>query len=213
MTKWQSQLGSGPKSTGTQCLAITGIWRSPAKKETAYRFVARTCRALVVCLVSANPGVRKCRGAGCSPLPTRLSYLSAFRSVEGELFPTAKGKFYAELTQVSMNKLWVHSRSRRSAASLHRCGQAASNRDRLSYAGLNQPAMQHCGMAVLPGDIIINDTDLMYRRTEANCDWGSMSLPQDDLDAACQAVTGSRLCGVVPETSRQASSRPDVAAA
>ena len=37
-----------------------------------------------------------------------FSYQSAFRSVEVELFPTAKGEFRAELTQVSMNKLWVH---------------------------------------------------------------------------------------------------------
>lgn len=37
-----------------------------------------------------------------------FSYQSAFRSVEVELFPTAKGKFCAELTQVCMNTLWVH---------------------------------------------------------------------------------------------------------
>jgi hypothetical protein len=36
-----------------------------------------------------------------------FSYQSAFRSVEVELFPTAKGKFCAELTQVCMNTLWV----------------------------------------------------------------------------------------------------------
>src|SRR5436853_607665 len=34
-----------------------------------------------------------------------FSYQSAFRSVDVELFPTVKGKFSAELTQVSMNKL------------------------------------------------------------------------------------------------------------
>jgi hypothetical protein len=38
-----------------------------------------------------------------------FAYQSAFRSVEVELFPTAKGNFYAELTQVNMSKLWIHS--------------------------------------------------------------------------------------------------------
>ena len=37
-----------------------------------------------------------------------FAYQSAFRSVDAELFPTAKGKFRAELTQVSLSKLWVH---------------------------------------------------------------------------------------------------------
>src|SRR6266436_8656839 len=37
-----------------------------------------------------------------------FAYQSAFRSVDVELFPTAKGKFCAELTQVSMNRLWIH---------------------------------------------------------------------------------------------------------
>jgi AraC-like DNA-binding protein len=59
----------------------------------------------------------------------------------------------------------------------------------------NQQPMMHCGMAVSPGDIIMNDTDMMHRRSEANCDWGSMSLPKDDLDATCQAVTGREYAG------------------
>jgi AraC-like DNA-binding protein len=123
-----------------------------------------------------------------------FAYQSAFRSVEVELFPTAKGKFCAELTQVSMNKLWMHG----AHEDLPRVYIGAVKPDRAAIGFLtraNQPAMQHCGMEVLPGDIIINDTDLMYRRTEANCDWGSMSLPRDDLDATCQAITGHEYAG------------------
>src|SRR5882762_11160156 len=118
-----------------------------------------------------------------------FSYQSAFRSVEVELFPIVKGKFSAELTQVSMNKLWVHV----AHEDLPRVYIGAVKPHRAAIGFLtrpDQPAMQHCGMAVLPGDIVINETDLMYRRTGANCDWGSMSLPRDDLDATCQAVTG-----------------------
>jgi AraC-like DNA-binding protein len=124
-----------------------------------------------------------------------FSYQSAFRSVEVELFPTVKGKFSAELTQVSMNKLWVHV----AHEDLPRIyiGAVKPHRAAIGFlTGTNQPAMQHCGMEVLPGDIIINDTDLMYRRTEANCDWGSMSLSRDDLDAAYNAVTGREFAGL-----------------
>jgi AraC-like DNA-binding protein len=36
----------------------------------------------------------------------------------------------------------------------------------------------------------------MYRRTEANCDWGSMSLAREDLDAVYSAVTGQEFAGL-----------------
>jgi AraC-like DNA-binding protein len=118
-----------------------------------------------------------------------FAYQSAFRSVEVELFPTAKGSFYAELTQVSLGKLWMHS----AHEDLPRIYVGAVKPHRAAIGFLtrpNQPPMLHRGMTVSPGDIIINDTDMMHRRTEANCDWGSMSLPKDDLEATCQAVTG-----------------------
>jgi AraC-like DNA-binding protein len=124
-----------------------------------------------------------------------FSYQSAFRSVEVELFPTAKGRFSAELTQVSMNKLWVHV----AHEDLPRICIGAVKPHRAAIGFLtrtNQPAMQHCGMEVLPGDIVVNDTDLMCRRTEANCDWGSMSLSLDDLDTAYNAVTGREFAGL-----------------
>jgi AraC-like DNA-binding protein len=123
-----------------------------------------------------------------------FAYQSAFRTEEGDLFPTATGKFYAELTQVSMSKLWVHS----AHEDLPRIyvGVVKPYRTVIDFLTRpNQSPMMHSGMAVSPGDIIINDTDMMHRRTEANCDWGSMSLPKDDLDATCQAVTGHEYAG------------------
>jgi AraC-like DNA-binding protein len=123
-----------------------------------------------------------------------FAYQSAFRSVEVELFPSAKGKFYAELTQVSMSRLWMHG----AHEDLPRIYVGAVKPHRAAIGFLtkpNQPPMLHCGMAVSPGDIIINDTDMMHRRTAANCDWGSMSLPKNDLDATFQAITGHEYAG------------------
>jgi AraC-like DNA-binding protein len=146
-------------------------------------------------LLSANPEGSEMVMSRVVSFTDPFLYQSAFRSVEVELFPTAKGKFSAELTQVDMTKLWVHA----AHEDLPRIYIGAVKPHRTAIGFLtrtNQPAMQHCGMEVLPGDIVINDTDLMYRRTEANCDWGSMSLSRDDLDAAYSAVTGREFTGL-----------------
>ncbi|TYL73996.1 AraC family transcriptional regulator [Bradyrhizobium cytisi] len=118
-----------------------------------------------------------------------ISYQAAFQSIDIELLPAVKGKFHAELTQVGMNKLWVHA----AHEDLPRICTGAVKPRRAAFGFLtraNQPAMQHCGTQVLPGDIVINDTDLMFRRTEADCDWGAMSLSSDDFEALYNAVTG-----------------------
>src|ERR1700730_8523200 len=125
-------------------------------------------------------------------------YQSAFRSVDVELFPVAKGEFRAELVQISMSKLWIHG----AHENLPRVSVGAVRPDRAAIGFLtqaSQPAMQHCGVEVFPGDIIVNDADMMHRRTAANCDWGSMSLTPDDLDAACIALTGRKFSTASPK--------------
>jgi AraC-like DNA-binding protein len=116
-------------------------------------------------------------------------YQSALRAADVEVFPTAKGKFHAELTQVSLDRLWLQ----RGHEYLPRVFVGSVSADRRPIGFLtkaNQPAMQHRGMDVAVGDIIINNNELVHRRTEAQCDWGSMSLTPDDLDAACLTITG-----------------------
>jgi hypothetical protein len=79
-----------------------------------------------------------------------FSCRSAFRSVEVELFPTAKGKFCAELTQVCMNTLWVHG----AHEGLPRVYIGVVKPCRAAIGFLtraNQPAMR--GMDVLPGSV------------------------------------------------------------
>jgi AraC-like DNA-binding protein len=118
-----------------------------------------------------------------------VPYQSAIRAADIEVFPTAKGGFHAELTQVSLDRLWIQ----RAHERLPRVYVGSVNADRKPIGFLtrvNQPAMQHRGMDVAAGDIIVNNADLVHRRTEAHCDWGSMSLTPGDLNAACQAITG-----------------------
>jgi hypothetical protein len=42
-----------------------------------------------------------------------------------------------------------------------------------------------------PHEVIVN-TEVMHLKTEGDCRYGGMSLPQDGFDAACQAIIGSQ---------------------
>src|SRR5258708_22914120 len=84
-----------------------------------------------------------------------FAYQSAFRSVDVELFPTVKGAFRAELTQVSLSKLWVHG----AHEDLPRdyIGMVKPHRASIDFLTRpNQPAMQHCGIAVFHCAIVVN---------------------------------------------------------
>ena len=116
-------------------------------------------------------------------------YQAAIRAADLELFPTARGEFRAELTQICVHKLWMQ----RAHESLPRVwvGTVSPSRRVIGFlADVNDPGMTHCGMNVSPGDMIVNRTDVLHRRTKAACDWGSMSLALDDFAFACKAITG-----------------------
>ena len=120
-----------------------------------------------------------------------FQYQSAFRTVDVKLFPTTRGRFCAELTQINMKKLWVQS-ARESLPRVY-VGTVKSNRAAIGFlTHPNQPAMHHCGKEVLPGEIIVNDSDTMHRQTGADCNWGSMSLTREDFSAASEAITGHK---------------------
>jgi AraC-like DNA-binding protein len=106
-----------------------------------------------------------------------------------ELFPTAKGRFRAEITQIGMDRLWMH----RIRVSLPEVNTVAIKPGRRSIGFLTEPnssPLLHCGLEALPGDIIVNGFDVIHQRSDANFHYGTMSLPIDDLDAAAEAIIG-----------------------
>jgi AraC-like DNA-binding protein len=110
-------------------------------------------------------------------------------SADCELFPTAKGSFRAELTQIGMNSLWMH----RIRVSLPQVNTVAVKPGRRAIGFLIEPnssPLLHCGLEVLPGDIVVNGFDVTHQRSDANFCYGTMSLPIDDLDAAADAIIG-----------------------
>jgi AraC-like DNA-binding protein len=119
-------------------------------------------------------------------------YQTAIRAAQLDIFPTTTGDFRAELTQVTFDRLWMQ----RAHEKLPRLFVGAVSKDRAVIqfpTKAHQPPVQHCGMPVSSGEIIVDSWSLMHRRTEAACDWGSMSLTPNDLAAASEALAGREL--------------------
>jgi AraC-like DNA-binding protein len=115
---------------------------------------------------------------------------AAIQASDVEVFPTAKGKFGAEITKIGMNLLWAQ----RFHVNLPHVSSVKMSSDRIAIGFLtdeHQAAMLHCGMEVSPGDIIVNDSDVvLHQRFGADVRYGSMSLTLDDLCAAYRAIAG-----------------------
>jgi AraC-like DNA-binding protein len=119
-------------------------------------------------------------------------YQAAIRASSIELFPTTKGDFNAELTQIELNQLWMQ-RGCENLPAISR-GVLTAKRAVIEFlARQDQPPYQHNGVEVSPGEIVINDWRLVHRRCFRPHHWGSMSLAPADLAAAGRALTGQEL--------------------
>jgi AraC-like DNA-binding protein len=131
---------------------------------------------------------------------------SVFQTADVELFPTAKGSFHAEVTQIGINNLLIH----RVCISLPEVNTVALKHGRKSIGFLtesNSAPLRHCGFEVLPGDIVVNRPDVAYQRSGANLHYGAISLPLEDLHAAIETIIGREL----PAKSLEPIVRPDSA--
>jgi hypothetical protein len=121
-----------------------------------------------------------------------LPYQAAIRAADLELFPIARGDFHAELTQVCLNRLWMQSAQEMTPRIC--VGTTSPDRKIIGFLnGKNDPGMTHCGMKLSPDEIVVNSNDVLHWRTEAECDWGSMSVALDDFGVTCKAITGHEL--------------------
>ena len=114
---------------------------------------------------------------------------AAVQATDVEIIPTTKGDFWAQITQLRMSKLWMQ----RFDVSLPQISNVACKPDRQSIFFLteaNLAPMQYCGQDVLPGDIVINKTEVAHHRSGHDYHLAAMSLPPDDFDAAVETITG-----------------------
>jgi len=120
-----------------------------------------------------------------------LACQAAFPYSDIEIFPTTKD-FRIEMTQVAMSRLWLQRIHLSSSA----VSTATYKRGRRSIGFLtdsNLSQYHHCGIKVMPGDIIVNTLEAEHRRCGSDLDYGSMSIPAEELDTAVEAITGCEL--------------------
>ena len=119
-----------------------------------------------------------------------LQYQAAIRAGDWQVYPTKRGQFRAQLTQITMNQLWMQSFHHELPQI--QTGTVTPNRRVIGFlTEAHQPAIHHRGEKLSPHDIIVN-TETMHIRTEGDCCYGGMSLPYDGFDTACEALTGNQ---------------------
>jgi AraC-like DNA-binding protein len=111
-----------------------------------------------------------------------------------------------EITQIGMNRLWMQ----RFHLNAPHVNTLAVRRGRQAINFLTEATsttLQHCGVEISPGDIIINDHDVAHQRSNADLRSGAMSLSVDELNSAVESIIGRGF----PDTLRQRVIRPDSA--
>jgi AraC-like DNA-binding protein len=128
------------------------------------------------------------------------------QAADVEIFPTKRGSFQLEITQIGMNRLWMQ----RFYLNAPHVNTLAVRRGRQAINFLTEATattLQHCGVEILPGDIVVNDHDVVHQRSSANLRSAAMSLAVDELNSAAESIIGRGF----PEKLRQRIIRPDSA--
>ena len=99
-------------------------------------------------------------------------YQAAIRASDVELISTAKGKFHAELTQVTFNRLWMQ-RFHESQAQV-RTSQIKPGRKVIFFLTGEQPPFLHRGKELLPRDIAVCNHDVMHANRKQQRFWSNV---------------------------------------
>src|SRR5712691_1649389 len=117
-------------------------------------------------------------------------YHAAIRAQQVDGVITARGNFHAELTRIDFDRLLMQ----RASENLPRVLNISARPDRAAIIfamDQDQPVIQVSGMALSGGEIIAWDSGSPgHHRSAAACQWGSMSLTQQDLLAAREGIAG-----------------------
>lgn len=115
-----------------------------------------------------------------------------FPSADVELFPTTSGSFHADVSQIGIGGIWLH----RIHISLPEINTVAVKPGRMLIGFLteqNSSSLVDCGRDIRPGDIVINRSNVVHQRSDANFHYATVSLAVDRLAAAAGAMIGREL--------------------
>jgi AraC-like DNA-binding protein len=125
-------------------------------------------------------------------------YQSAIRAADVELYPTSRGEFSAELTQINLNQLWMQ-RFHEKLPQIFACKIRPGRKVIGFLTSANQPTFRHCGINLSHRDVVVGSYEVMHHRTGGDSSYGSMSLATNDFDAACRAIVGHQLSESPPK--------------
>jgi AraC-like DNA-binding protein len=118
----------------------------------------------------------------------------AIQAAEVEIYPTTRGTFHSDITQIGLNRLWMQ-RFHQQLAQVNSVSIKPGRKVIGFLTKQDQPTFQHCGMDVSAGEIIVNDFDTLHQRSGVDLYYGAMSLQLDDFDAAAKAISGYEFPG------------------
>jgi AraC-like DNA-binding protein len=110
-------------------------------------------------------------------------------SAEIEILPTTTDNFQAEIAQVGANRL-VTQHIQVASPQVSTVAYKSDYQSIDFLTETNSSRLQHCGMEVLPGDIIVSGLEVIHRRSGLNLAYGSISLPITDWHSAFAAIIG-----------------------
>jgi AraC-like DNA-binding protein len=117
-----------------------------------------------------------------------FQYAETLRAADMQVFPTSKGEFRAELTQVTMNELWMQ-RFEENLPRVHK-GAVSPGRRAFSFLTEDQPEVHNRGRVLSLGELCADDHEMQHGVTTGNFHFGCMSLKSEEFDAACKAIVG-----------------------
>lgn len=115
---------------------------------------------------------------------------SAVQGCEIHIFPTKRGELDLTIQQIGLNRLWM-SRYELNLPQVNRFAVRPGRKSISFQTQLEGPSIQHCGMDVAPGDIVIDTFDVQHQRSGANHRYGGMSLSEEDMSATLATVVGA----------------------
>ncbi|SRR5579871_1986612 len=124
--------------------------------------------------------------AFADPLPCAAALQSA---AQAEILPTGRGRFEVEATQIEIEKL----RMQHFAVALPQVTTVVASPDRKAIGFLteaNASTLLHCGLEVLPNNILIYGCDVLHQRSSNDLRYGTMSMPAQDFPVLCKTIMG-----------------------
>jgi AraC-like DNA-binding protein len=124
--------------------------------------------------------------AFADPLPCAAALQS---TTQAEILPTERGRFEVQVTQIVIEKL----RMQRFTVALPQIATVAISPDRKAIGFLTEASassLQHCGLEVMPNNILVYGHDVLHQRSSYDFRYGVMSLPAKDFPVLCKTIMG-----------------------